>query len=112
MKELKPTIHTGCPGAEAGGPWGLTLTCPPGVAEVALHHAAGLAVPAADPAPVLFGRRPDDAITADFLNDREPGYSVSMTQGVLQSPLLRETQRAWGRGPMILSEAQENIQLV
>ena len=45
----------------------------PSVAEVALDHAAGLAVPATDPTPVFFGRRPDDAITADFLNKQSAG---------------------------------------
>lgn len=49
------------------------LTCAPSVAEVALDHAAGLAVPAADPTPVFLGRRPDDAITADFLNKQSAG---------------------------------------
>ena len=46
---------------------------PPSVAEVALDHAAGLAVPAADPTPVFLGRRPDDAVTADFLNKQSAG---------------------------------------
>lgn len=49
------------------------LTCAPGVAEVALDHAAGLAVPAAHPASVLFGRRADDAVAADFLQDQRAG---------------------------------------
>lgn len=46
---------------------GPVLTCPPGVAEVTLHHTTGLAIPAADTTPVFFGCRPNDAITADFL---------------------------------------------
>lgn len=85
---IKCTALVGCPVA-AATPWGprspvcsqwpgppflrLELTCAPSVAEVALDHAAGLAVPAADPTPVFFGRRPDDAITADFLNKQSAG---------------------------------------
>ena len=79
----KYTALVGCPVA-AATPWGPCapvprpeLTCAPSVAEVALDHAAGLAVPAADPTPVFFGRRPDDAITADFLNKQSAGlFSV------------------------------------
>lgn len=54
-------------------PSGFTLTCAPRVAEVALHYAAGLAVTTADPTPVFLGRGPDDAITADFLNNQRAG---------------------------------------
>lgn len=71
-------MHT-CPLSVAGVTFPVRpeLTCAPSVAEVALDHAAGLAVPAADPTPVFFGRRPDDAITADFLNKQSAGlFSV------------------------------------
>lgn len=56
----------------------LLLTCPPGVTEVTLHHAAGLAVPTADPTPVFLGRRPDDAITADFLKNQSAGLFLCL----------------------------------
>lgn len=64
-----------CPPGVVRDPFPLcfALTCTPRVAEVALHHAAGLAVPAADPTPVFLGRGPDDAITANFLNDQRAG---------------------------------------
>lgn len=56
-------------------PRGPVLTCPPGVAEVTLHHTTGLAIPAADSTPVFFGCRPDDAITADFLENQRAGFA-------------------------------------
>lgn len=54
----------------------LQLTCAPGVAEVTLDHAAGLAIPVADATAVFFGCRSDDAITADFLGNQRVRLSV------------------------------------
>lgn len=92
----------------------LPLTCAPRVAEVALDHTAGLAVPAADPAPVLLGRRPDDAVTADFLNDQRAGLSwvQDSGRGVVSKAALKCRLLHWAAGtvpgPTTLSEVREN----
>ena len=71
------------------------------MAEVTFHHTAGLAVPTADSTPVFFGCRPDDAITADFLlNKQKAGllWVLGLKSLHLQGSLLHETLQRWCLG--------------